>query len=258
MPVAKISKDQPADDGIEPGEEFTPEEQLELVRENAKAGKMDIIPPRRKKRPESQNMFKRAGTAMSIAMLAGLGAVLRQEKFEVGYCGIGRPSTEIAGIEVPAWAKTIQPKCEPCPPHAWCGDHLKTRCDKDFILKPHPLSLGGFLPFPPTCDPDSEKVRKVQAVADRAVEELRGRNAKVECGEMADETGKPLATPEILEVELKESVSSKRRKGMSQQEFDDLWTDAIGEVEGRDEVVVGSDGYVHTRAQNGPIYTSSI
>ncbi|KAK3065891.1 hypothetical protein LTS18_002269, partial [Coniosporium uncinatum] len=34
---------------------------------------------------------------------------------------------------------------------------------------------------------------------------------------------------------------------MSQQEFDNLWADAIGEVEGRDEVVVGSDGHTGQR-----------
>ena len=119
---------------------------------------------------------------------------------------------------------------------------MQVRCDPDFVLQSHPLSLGGLLPLPPTCEPDGEKVRKVQAVAERAVEELRDRRAKFECGELTDETGKALPTVEIEEPQLKAQVSQKRRRGMSAAEFEELWKGAIGEVLSRDEVTSDSQG----------------
>jgi hypothetical protein len=132
----------------------------------------------------------------------------------------------------------VEPECEPCPPHAYCYEDFTVRCEPDFILKPHPLSLGGVVPLPPTCEPDGEKVRRVQAVADKAVEELRYRRAKFECGEPAEPEGAPVDSPSIEEEELKEVLSQKRSKRMNAEEFDDLWTAAIGEVKARDEVQV--------------------
>jgi hypothetical protein len=74
----------------------------------------------------------------------------------------------------------------------------------------------------------------VKAVADKAVEELRDRRAKWECGELADEG---IQGPEISESDLKREVGRKRRKGLSDTEFDDLWKGALGEILGREEVV---------------------
>lgn len=240
MSVARLNTDK---DGVEAGEEFTQDEQLELVRDRAKHGEVDILPPRRRKQPPKASGIAKVGTsAFILAMLGGLGTVWRQEKLEVGYCGIGRPSTHLGGVEIPDWGKAIQPQCEPCPPHAYCYANLQTECEPDFILQPHPLSLGGVVPLPPTCEPDSEKARRVKAVADRAVEELRERNAQYECGELKDDEGKTVTSPEVKEDELKEAVSTKRRKGMSQGEFEDLWNAAIGDMLSRDEVVSGSDG----------------
>jgi hypothetical protein len=119
---------------------------------------------------------------------------------------------------------------------------LETWCETDFVLKPHPLAVGGVIPLTPTCEPDGEKVRRVKAVADRAVEELRERRAKWECGDLVDEAGAPQPTVEIDANELKKEVSKKRRKGIGEAEFEELWASAIGEIEGRDEVVSSADG----------------
>lgn len=90
--------------------------------------------------------------------------------------------------------------------------------------------------MPPTCEPDSEKARRVKAVADKAVEELRDRRAKWECGELTDD-GKEAKSPEISEPDLKQEIGNKRRRGMSDTEFDDLWKAALGDVVGKDEIV---------------------
>jgi hypothetical protein len=66
------------------------------------------------------------------------------------------------------------------------------------------------------------------------VEVLRVQNAKYECGEAT--------APELQETALKEAISTKRRKGMSNEEFEDLWNSAVGDMARSDEIISGSDG----------------
>lgn len=235
----------PKEETLEPetGEEFTPEAQQELEEQGAETGQQITRPAKRQRRNGSRNpMLAVAPWAISFAMLSGLSAVWRQEKIEVGFCGVGRPSTALAGVQIPEWASVIQPQCEPCPPHAYCYQNMQVSCESDFILKPHPLSLGGAIPLPPTCEPDGEKARKVKTVADRAVEELRERNAKWECGELKDARGKRVSAPVIQEPELKGVVETQKKRSMSQEEFEELWAAAIGDIMQREEVGHSVDG----------------
>lgn len=232
-------------DDIQPSEEFTPEEQLELVRERAANGQNALGPRSPKK---TSRGVSAAGPlwVVFLTLLGGYATWYRQEKLAVGYCGVGRDAHQIvtANFQLPDWVIVLaEPQCEPCPQHAYCYEQLKTQCEPDFVLKAHPLSLGGLVPLPPTCEPDGEKVRRVKAVADRAVEELRERRAKWECGDLVDEQGVPVPTVEIDAEELKREVSKKRRKGMSEAEFEELWAGALGEIEGREEVESTTDGY---------------
>ena len=247
MPVSSLKKfevKKESDEGVEAGEEFTPEEQLELVRQRAVNGESNILLPRRRRTyQKSGNVPKSLPWMLLAALLGGYATWYRQEKLAVGYCGIGRPSESVAGVEIPDWAGSLQPNCEPCPQHAICYENLETKCERDFIVQPHPLSFGGLVPLPPTCEPDGEKVRKVKAVADRAVEELRERKAQSECGIITDAKGKAVS-PEIAEQDLKQEVSKKRRRGMTEAEFEELWKGAIGEVVGREEVSQSPDKYV--------------
>ncbi|KAM5355712.1 hypothetical protein ACJ41O_002358 [Fusarium nematophilum] len=225
---------------VEPGEEFTPDEQLELE-EAASRGETTIEP----RKPAGQVSRKGGFPApLFVLFMALLGAYLawyRQEKIAVGYCKLGRPAKSLIPPEVPvpdALLPFIEPQCEPCPQHAYCYRDFSVRCDAGFILKPHPLSLGGIIPLPPSCEPDGEKARRVKAVADKAIEELRERRAKYECGELVTEDGKKEDSPAIPEQELKETVSRKRSKRLNEDEFDELWAAAIGEVTAREEVEV--------------------
>jgi hypothetical protein len=251
IPVSALNGLKDVDEnGVEASEEFTPEEQLELVRERSVNG-INAVGPLRPKRQKSRGISMKGPIWLTIVtLLGGYATWYRQEKIAVGYCGVGRDAkqiipTEIAGthVEVPDWVKILaEPQCELCPQHAYCLENFETQCETDFVLKAHPLSLGGVVPLPPTCEPDGEKVRRVKAVADRAVEELRERRAKFECGELTDSAGLPEPTVEIDAEELKKEVSKKRRKGMSEAEFEELWGGAIGEIQGRDEVVSVADG----------------
>lgn len=230
---------------VEASEEFTPEEQLALAQEDAARAQTAVVPHRQNKKSGG------LGTPLSVLLLTLLGAYgawYRQEKVSVGYCGLGRPAQQILPrnvnfqefeFETPAWAiKFTEPECELCPAHAYCYEDHSVRCEDDYILKPHPLSAGGLVPLPPTCEPDGEKVRRVKAVADKAVEELRERRAKFECGELVDETGQAPESPAIAVEELKEVVSEQRSKKLSKKEFDDLWSSALGEIETREEIEV--------------------
>jgi hypothetical protein len=238
---------------VETGEEFTPEEQLELMTEEANSGETALVPARQT-RPASKVNLSTSLSVLLITLLSVYGGWYRQEKVAIGYCGVGQTIGSIPSeVPVPEWAQsvlgdeiavpqsiadTLEPQCEPCPPHAYCYEDFSVRCEQGYILKPHPFALGGILPLPPTCEADGEKVRRVQAVADRAVEELRERTAKFECGQLLNEEGDKVESPAIEEQELKEIINRKRSKKMNNQEFDDLWGAAIGEIKARDEVEI--------------------
>ena len=238
VPVSRLKQsvgDDEHKDGIEAGEEFTAEEQLDLTRRRAANGEVELRPPQKHKRArQSRTIPRSAPWVVLMALLGGCATWWRQEKLAVGYCGIGRSSNGLSNVHVPGWAEVMLPTCEPCPQHAICFQGMETRCEHDFILQPHPLSFGGLVPVTPSCEPDGEKVRRVKAVADKAVEELRERRAVAECGR-----GLPA---EIEEDELKKEVGKKRRRNMDAAEFEELWKGAIGEIIGREEVVSSSDG----------------
>lgn len=240
--IPRIRQQDEEQEVVDAGEEFTPEEQLELVRENARAGKTDILPPRRRK-----NANKATGTlkAMSGTLLlsaaAVFGGVWRQEKIDVGFCGLEQQSTWLNGVDVPQWASDILPQCEPCPPHAQCQRGLQLKCDLDFIRKDHPLSFNGLIPIPPTCEPDSEKTRKVNSVADRGVQILREQRAQYECGE-PNAAGELVNSPDISEADLKQRMTAQKSKGITDQEFHELFDRAWPEMTVREEVVESTDG----------------
>lgn len=224
-------EDDEDEDEMSAGEEFTPEEQLAMESEQ-------YAPPvRARKGSQKQGSTSVVASWLVILLvLGGFGAWWRKEKIEIGYCGLGKPTWSLTETNVPDWANVLEPRCEPCPPHAFCYPDFEARCEHDFILKPHPLSIGGIVPLPPTCEPDSEKARRVKAVTDKAVEELRERRAKWECGQLKGE-GKDAQSPDISEPNLRDEVAKKRRKGLSDSEFDDLWKGAIGDIIEKDEVV---------------------
>lgn len=209
----------------EAGEGFTPDEQLALETANAEL--------RAVASSHHGAVSWRLPTLVILFLLSLCGVYWRHEKFEIGFCGIGKSRWSLADTNVPVWAHVLEPQCEPCPPHAFCLENLKIECEKDFVEEYHPLSLNGFLPIPPKCEVDNEKTDRIIAVANRAVQELREQRAKYECGDGAE-----AKTPFISEPELKKVVSHKRgpRAKMSDSEFDDLWASALGELVAREEI----------------------
>lgn len=257
VPVSQVVRraktpDVPPEPVVEAGEEFTVEEQQEL------AAVEQTVVVRPKSRPASNTSW---GTAISVILITAAslyGGWWRQEKIAVGYCDVGKYTSSIPSeIPVPEWAQsvlgtemivpraiseTLEPKCEKCPKHAVCHGDFSVTCAPDYILTPHPFSIGGVIPLPPTCEPDGEKARRVQQVVNKAVEELRERTAKFECGELFDEQGVRAESPRIEEQDLKQVISqkrsAKRSKKLDNQEFEDLWGAAIGEIKKAEEIKV--------------------
>jgi len=129
-----------------------------------------------------------------------------------------------------AFFNAIRPACTPCPPHAQCLPNLEMRCNQDFLYKPHPFRFNGFLPLPGECIPDTNKQRRIAIVAERALNLLRDKAARVEC---EDET--PVG---IMEREIKAELLKYKSGTLTDDEFDQLFEAAIGELEKRDEVTI--------------------
>ncbi|RKF64508.1 Inner nuclear membrane protein SRC1 [Erysiphe neolycopersici] len=223
---------------IEPGEEFTPEEQSELIREKATSESKSVSNLRKNRKSKNSSNFTGPFWVMILITLIGYSVWYRQEKIAVGYCDVGKEASPLISIPygIPNWARILfEPSCEPCPHHAYCLARMVVECEKDYLLKLHPLSLAGIIPLAPTCEPDGVKVRKVKAVADRATELLRDKRAKFECGAL-DDDGVPISSPEVDANDLKKEVSKKRRKDMPESEYEDIWTGALEEMKTRNEV----------------------
>jgi hypothetical protein len=220
------------DDGIDAGEEFVAEEQTALEKAR-REGNAAVVPVRRRRQQTGTSPLIQFLLTFGAVVAVSTGALWGQEKFNVGYCGVGRDSEKVGGVQIPDWADSLRPRCEPCPAHATCYDQLKTECERDFVLRQHPLSINGFLPLPPTCEPDSEKAKKVKAVSDFVTDELRKKKADAECGN-AD-------SPKLTEEELKAKVEARVRKGLTAEEVDALFAQAIDDVASRDEITTSID-----------------
>ncbi|KAI5249008.1 hypothetical protein E4T43_00963 [Aureobasidium subglaciale] len=240
MPISRVKVEPEYEeeyDQMVAGEEFTPEEQHDLIKAQEENPRTALSRVPRRRRPRS-GAARAAPWTILLTMLVGVAAVWRQEKIKVGFCGIGQPSTALAGVQIPEWASFLQPECEPCPMHAECRENLHIVCDDGFVPVSHPLTLGGLIPVPPTCEPDSEKLRKITALTSHAVETvLRQANAQYECGE--------IKTPYIGEPELKTAVVARAK---SMKDILELIDQAIEDVPKRDEVETKVDSQTSVRS----------
>ena len=147
---------------VETGEEFAPEEQIELSTQLSESNSKAVSRNRKDHLRRKPSIPKSAPWLVISALLLGYATWYRQEKLSVGYCGLGRSSGALSNVHAPEWASHLVPTCEPCPQHTICYEGMVTRCESDYAPQLHPLSLGGILPLPPTCEPDGCKSEKDQ------------------------------------------------------------------------------------------------
>ena len=211
----------------------------------------------------------------------------RREKVEIGYCGVGNtglfppfplsiqyPGSDLNGIAPQGlirndyeWSTFLRPECEPCPPNAICKPNYTAECKPDYVLVNNPFSLFGLIPLPPTCEPDSEKLRRIAILSDEAIKVLRKRAADVECGglppikpSVGAKEGEAVEVPRSV-VGAEEGGPIERGKGMDESElrkvlyelkapklsdaqFNELWKAALEDIASRDEIEAKDDRYV--------------
>lgn len=123
----------------------------------------------------------------------------REETIAAGFCDtssstnsqiVSRSSSPIILSFLPAIPPSLislidtlhlRPNCTPCPAHARCSNGLILACEREYVLKSHPLSFGGLIPISPKCQPDTMKLMNVAEGASRASRILRVRRGEVIC-----------------------------------------------------------------------------
>lgn len=250
-PVAVPSS--PGDETIseykEPEEEAEVEEKAETEEEvevEAEAEEEDLPEPvsKRNWRPFLQAL----GLSILVVILSSFSKWYVQEKFEAGFCdpSIHRPKPFYTHLKPETWQgyfgkeylgertsqmlDYVRPECEPCPAHAVCFPGFRVECEPNFIKVVSPLSLGGVLPIAPVCQPDTQKEKRVQMMADKALEILRDRNAKVECGTLNEAA--------IEENELRDILYNMKTATLTDEDFNELWIKAMNDIENEEEIIV--------------------
>lgn len=120
------------------------------------------------------------------------------------------------------------------------------------------LSLGGLIPIPPTCEPDSEKLRRIAILSDEAIKIVRRRAADVDCGEIVPirksssgavinsrEDGPIAQGKGMHESELRQELYEMKAPKLSDEEFELLFKAALEDAASQDEIESLVDRYVH-------------
>ncbi|GAA5882698.1 hypothetical protein JCM1840_001378 [Sporobolomyces johnsonii] len=121
----------------------------------------------------------------------------REEKLAAGFCDTGsstnsRVSSRSTSLSLPLVSLPapvlsaldsvhLRPTCTPCPAHGHCFEGAFVGCSGDHVLRQSPFRLGGLLPVPPTCEPDTEKLMMVATQASKANKMLMQRRGEVVC-----------------------------------------------------------------------------
>ncbi|KAF8424928.1 Man1-Src1p-C-terminal domain-containing protein [Tirmania nivea] len=279
--IVKIEKLED-DDLIPAGEEFTPEGAKEVAEAEEEEGAV-VLRRSGRRRNASTPATASALWAVLATLLIAYFLWWRKEKIEIGYCGVGNTapkSLKSHHHDDRDWATVLRPECEPCPPNAICKPNYTVECKSDYVLVNSPFSLFGLIPLAPTCEPDSEKLRRIAILSDEAIKVLRKRAADVECGEIAaikphlggkgDETGKeagegkeekdisgsgsvvkaaeggPLAQGKGMdEAELYRAMYELKAPKLSDEQFNELFKAALEEVSSREEIEAKEDSHTH-------------
>ncbi|KAM0792133.1 hypothetical protein ACM66B_004833 [Microbotryomycetes sp. NB124-2] len=133
---------------------------------------------------------------LSLATLA-CAMWFREQKVSLGFCDTGsntntrltqlRDATNESGtIFRVAEDMHLAPTCTPCPAHGSCTDGKLLGCLPNYVVKPHPLRMGGLWPLPPSCAPDTEKLMFVAREASRALQLLKAHRGEVICSRSSE------------------------------------------------------------------------
>lgn len=126
----------------------------------------------------------------------------------------------------------IRPGCIQCPEHAICEHGFKLDCEEGYIKLNSLWSLGGRLPVPPKCVYDTSKQKKIDRIVKRTLMLIDERKARYLCGY------KDCESDEYEEQELRNKLHYMKAKTISDQQFEDLWKNALNEIKQKENIVV--------------------
>lgn len=129
--------------------------------------------------------------------------------------------------------------CFDCPKHAKCLENNDIVCDPGYIARSSFWSFGGRLPVPGDCKPDSIRAKKVASVTNRALAILRDRKARQECAALTWTRGET-PTAALAFDDLKDSMSRERKRGIGEDEFNQLWHLAWKDILSQKDIKIDS------------------
>ncbi|KAK9476214.1 Man1-Src1p-C-terminal domain-containing protein [Lipomyces japonicus] len=160
-----------------------------------------------------------------------------KEKFRIGYCDVDGVGTVVDYKNNNPWLAAIQPNCTPCPAHAICGPNFTAKCVQDYVYISHTFSFSGYLPFPPSCVPDTEKLQRVKVLMDEALTVIRRQHALIQCGfvkrQVAEIDDKD---PTVSPQQIKASLLKIKAPTLTDEQFDELWDVAYKEILQQDDI----------------------
>lgn len=246
---------------------FSEEEEMEM-RDNRVEKTISLrsstIKPRRSYLPSAKGIFY---LSLLVSLVASI--VWREGKVFAGYCDTHSPTNslllartdsliDITLSSPPALIvlSTLNkfgflPPCTPCPPHAICAEGKLITCETDYVIVPHPLRLGGLLPFGSSCRPDSKRLMAIAQQASIIAQTLRQTRGKIICNSRKERTrlkeGKSVEwVYGIGEQELLVGLLAKIEieEGMSDEGLIEIGRAALGELIRHREVSSSIEEYV--------------
>lgn len=169
----------------------------------------------------------------------------REQQYLIGYCGQEvNVSTIPKNSDLPPVVLQLadylddnfKPDCVKCPPHARCFKNLELGCYEDFIeYKPWYFDYTPIIDRSlKKCVPDTKKAEKLEIMIDVALDLLRYKNAEKGCGKTAPES----AEAGLELSELHDLLLSMKAPYITEEEFEELWSRSIIELEKEPEIIV--------------------
>lgn len=175
---------------------------------------------------------------IAVALL-GYGSWWRQEKIRLGYADIGEQPAGDDGARLPL-IEFLRPKPNPCPSHGICMNGNFVQCETDYVPEQHPLSFGGLVPLGVQCRPDTEKLTRIMAIADRMNDYLREKEGMVQCGTIR---ASPVTGPGSViargfsEDQLRSLLWSEKNPNVPDNQFAEYLNSALQDLRSRKEDV---------------------
>lgn len=184
------------------------------------------------------NFLQKLVVFIMLCVLVVGGLWYREQRILIGYCGSEIdvptfPYTENIHLQqLDDFLQNYKPQCLKCPEHAICLPKLTIKCKEDYIVNQPWYKFYNVFPFPDYCVKDHEKENAISEVVAKSLDLLRTRNAAVKCGDGDDlEVG-------ISDDELYEFFYNSKKPSISDEEFDNIWSKVLEDLEKEPEIIV--------------------